>query len=200
MTGIHAVIESAEFALDPGRWIPLYRFYLLRTGISKPNWKQSHLFSVYRIGFRCCFFSIHCRANSLSRNIRFCRTQPHDSMYTGLQHLHSYLAYFLLGVLILSLIYAIVQFVTKSMFTERVRKVVLTGFIASHLQLLIGLILYVVSPLGLSGFSGDVMSDSVSRLYALEHPITMIIAVILISVGYIKAKKPGVMMHAVSRQ
>ncbi|MDX1591090.1 MAG: hypothetical protein R3283_03950 [Balneolaceae bacterium] len=112
-------------------------------------------------------------------------------MYTGLQHLHSYLAYFLLGVLILSLIYAIVQFVTKSMFTERVRKVVLTGFIASHLQLLIGLILYVVSPLGLSGFSGEVMSDSVSRLYALEHPLTMIVAVILISVGYIKAKKPG---------
>jgi uncharacterized membrane protein len=112
-------------------------------------------------------------------------------MYTGLQHLHSYLAYFLLGVLVLSLIYAIVKFVTKSMFTEQVRKVVLTGFIASHLQLLIGLVLYFISPVGLSGFSGDVMADSVSRLYALEHPLTMIIAVVLISVGYIKAKKPG---------
>ena len=112
-------------------------------------------------------------------------------MYTGLQHLHSYLAYFLLGVLVLSLIFTIVKFVSKSMFTEQVRKVVLTGFIASHLQLLIGLVLYFISPVGLSGFSGDVMSDSVSRLYALEHPLTMIIAVVLISVGYIKAKKPG---------
>ena len=112
-------------------------------------------------------------------------------MYTGFQHLHSYLAYLLLGILIFALLYSIFTFVTKKPFTDGVRKVALAGFIASHLQLLIGLILYVISPLGLSGFSGDVMSDATARLYALEHPLTMIIAIILISVGYIKAKKPG---------
>ena len=112
-------------------------------------------------------------------------------MYTGLQHLHSFLAYILLAALIFSLGFVIFKFVKKSAFTEKVRKVALIGFIASHLQLLVGLVLYFVSPLGISNFSGEMMGDTMSRLYALEHPIMMILGIVLISVGYIKAKKPG---------
>lgn len=112
-------------------------------------------------------------------------------MYTGLQHLHSYFAYLLLAILIFSVVYTIVMFVRKKPFTEKVRKVALVGFIATHLQLLIGLVLYVISPVGLSNFSGEAMGNSLSRLYILEHPLTMIIGIILISIGYIKAKKPG---------
>lgn len=112
-------------------------------------------------------------------------------MYTAFKHLHSYFAYLLLAVLIYSLIYSIVMFVKKKPFTEKVRKVTLAGFIATHLQLLIGLVLYVISPVGLPNISGEAMQESLSRLYILEHPLTMIIGIILISVGYIKAKKPG---------
>lgn len=112
-------------------------------------------------------------------------------MYTGFKHLHSYLAYLLLAALVFSIIYVIIQFVGKKSFTEKVRKVTLIGFIATHLQLLIGLVLYLISPVGLSNFSGEAMSESLSRLYILEHPLTMLIAIVLVSVGYIKAKKPG---------
>lgn len=112
-------------------------------------------------------------------------------MYTGLQHLHSYFAYLLLAILIFSLVYAIFMFVRKRPFTENVRKVALAGFIATHLQLLIGIVLYVISPVGLSNFSGEAMGDTMSRLYILEHPLTMIVGIVLISIGYIKAKKPG---------
>ena len=112
-------------------------------------------------------------------------------MYTALQYLHSYFAYLLLAILIFSLIYAIVMFVRKRQFTEKVRKVALVGFIATHLQLLIGLVLYVISPVGLFNFSGEAMGDPMSRLYILEHPLTMLIGIVLISIGYIKAKKPG---------
>ncbi len=112
-------------------------------------------------------------------------------MYTGLKHLHSFLAYLLLAALVFSIIYVIIQFVGKKSFTDKVRKVALIGFIATHLQLLIGLILYFVSPVGLSNFSSEAMSESLSRLYVLEHPLTMLIGIILISIGYIKAKKPG---------
>lgn len=112
-------------------------------------------------------------------------------MYTGLKHLHSYLAYLLLAALVFSIIYVIIQFVGKKSFTDKVRKVTLIGFIATHLQLLIGLVLYLISPVGLSNFSGEAMSESLSRLYILEHPLTMLIAIVLVSVGYIKAKKPG---------
>lgn len=112
-------------------------------------------------------------------------------MYTGLKHLHSFFAYILLAVLIFSIIYVIVKFVSDSTFSEKVRKVALIGFIASHLQLLIGIVLYIISPVGLSLFSSEAMQDSLSRLYVLEHPLLMIIAIVLISIGYIKAKKPG---------
>ncbi len=112
-------------------------------------------------------------------------------MYTGLKHLHSFLAYILLAALLFSIIYVIVQFVQKKRFTDKVRKVALAGFIVAHLQLLIGLVLYVISPLGLTGLSADAMQDSFMRLYTLEHPLTMIIGIVLITIGYIKAKKPG---------
>jgi len=115
-------------------------------------------------------------------------------MYTGFRHLHSYFAYLLFAVLIFSIVYVIVQMVKKKPFTESVRKVSLIGLIASHLQLLIGLVLYFISPRGISAFSGEmseVMGDSLTRLYALEHPLTMIIAIVLITIGYSRAKKPG---------
>lgn len=115
-------------------------------------------------------------------------------MYTGFRHLHSYFAYLLLAVLIYSVVYVIIQMVKKKPFTETVRKVSLMGLIASHLQLLIGLVLYFISPRGMSAFSGEmnqVMGDSLSRLYALEHPLTMIIAIVFITIGYSRAKKPG---------
>lgn len=35
------------------------------------------------------------------------------------------------------------------------------------------------------------MSDAVARLYMLEHPFTMIIAIIAITIGYSKSKKEG---------
>jgi hypothetical protein len=112
-------------------------------------------------------------------------------MYTGLQHLHSFLAYILLAAIIIPLIYVTIRFVKRGSFDEKVRKMALAGFIASHLQLLIGIVLYVVSPLGLSNLSAEAMQGTLSRLYALEHPLTMIIAIVLISIGYIRAKKPG---------
>lgn len=112
-------------------------------------------------------------------------------MYTGLKHLHSYFAYLLLAVLIFSLVYTVVMFVRRRPFTDKVLKVALVGFIATHLQLLIGLVLYAISPVGLSNVSGEAMGESLSRLYILEHPLTMIIGIVLISIGYIKAKKPG---------
>ena len=112
-------------------------------------------------------------------------------MYTGFQHLHSYLAYFVLATIAYSILYVTIKFVKKSTFSEKVRKVTLIAFIASHVQLLVGLVIYVISPLGLSNLSSEAMGGAVSRLYALEHPLVMIIAIVLISVGYIKAKKPG---------
>lgn len=112
-------------------------------------------------------------------------------MLTGFQHLHSYFAYLVLAVLVYVIVHAAMNISGNKPFTEKSRKLSLIGLIAAHLQLLFGLILYLISPVGLSNFSGEAMGDSMSRLYMLEHPLTMIIAIVLITIGYSKAKRPG---------
>ncbi|ARS34600.1 hypothetical protein CA264_03590 [Pontibacter actiniarum] len=94
----------------------------------------------------------------------------------------------LLGLLV-SLAVAFGGMFGNKPFADKHRKLSLFGLIPAHLQWVIGVILYFVSPLGLSNFSGEAMGDSVSRLYILEHPLTMIIAVVLITVGYSRAKR-----------
>jgi hypothetical protein len=111
-------------------------------------------------------------------------------MYTGIQHAHSGLAYLVLAALVFVIFWALIGALSGRSFSEKDRKIALIGFILSHVQLLIGLILYFVSPVGMSLLTGGgAMSDSSARLTALEHPLINIIAVVLISLGYIRAKK-----------
>ena len=67
------------------------------------------------------------------------------------------------------------------------RKIALFGLIGAHVQLLVGLILWFVSPLGKAVFGQ--MSDSAARLTSLEHPLINIIAITLITIGWSKHKK-----------
>ncbi|EAZ82576.1 hypothetical protein [Algoriphagus machipongonensis] len=114
-------------------------------------------------------------------------------MYTGLQHLHSGLAYLVLLALIVIVIYALLGSLSNKEFLEKDRKIALIGFILSHIQLTVGLILYFVSPLGFEMLkSGSAMSDPATRLMAVEHPLINIIAIVVISIGYIKAKKGSI--------
>lgn len=111
-------------------------------------------------------------------------------MYTGLQHAHSGLAYLALLGLVIVIFWALIGSLSGREFQERDRKVAMITFIICHIQLLLGLILYFVSPLGLSLLTGGgAMSDPTARLTALEHPLINIVAIALISVGYIRAKK-----------
>ena len=107
-------------------------------------------------------------------------------MYTGLQHLHSGFAYLVLLILVGVIGYALINLINKKPFTETSRKLSLVGLIAAHTQLLIGFVLYFLSPNVI--FSGEAMGDAMSRLYLLEHPLTMIIGIVLITIGYSKAK------------
>jgi NADH:ubiquinone oxidoreductase subunit 2 (subunit N) len=111
-------------------------------------------------------------------------------MYTGLQHAHSGLAYLVLTALIVVIFLMLIGSLSGREFTEKDRKIALIAFILSHVQLLIGLILYFVSPVGLSLLQGGgAMSDPAARLTALEHPLINIVAIVLITIGYSRAKK-----------
>ena len=106
--------------------------------------------------------------------------------------LHSYWAYLVLLVLIIATFNAIIKFFGKKEFQAKDFRISLFTLIVSHIQLLIGLLLYFVSP-RLSLFSelgmGEIMKNSLNRLYLVEHPLINILAVILITIGYSKHKK-----------
>lgn len=106
-------------------------------------------------------------------------------MLTGMKHLHSTLAIILLLALVISIVITAVNYFKANPYN---RKIALFGFISAHLQLLIGLIFFFVSDFH-KMFSSAVMKDSILRFKLVEHPLTMIIAIVLITIGYSKAKK-----------
>ncbi len=108
-------------------------------------------------------------------------------MYSILQPAHSWIAYIALALLLIASLNGIFGLVSKRSFKASDRQIGLMALIFTHIQLLIGLILYFISPLVQS--FGVAMKDSTLRLYALEHPLINIIAVILITIGWSKHKK-----------
>jgi len=106
-------------------------------------------------------------------------------MLTGMKHLHSTLAVVLLLALVIAIVITAINYFGSKPYN---RKIALIGLISAHLQLLIGIIYYY--SLGyFSMFSSGVMKDPALRFKLIEHPITMIIAIVLITIGYSKAKK-----------
>ena len=108
-------------------------------------------------------------------------------MYSLIRNLNFYLAYLVLLVLILAILNAFIGKIKGKDFESKDLRLSLYGLILSHIQLLIGLILYFVSPwfnqwsnLGVGG----VMKAAQARLYLVEHPFTNIIAIILITIGW----------------
>ena len=112
-------------------------------------------------------------------------------MYSTILNLHSYWAYLVLLVLILATVNALIKSFGGKEYGAKDFRISLFTLIVSHIQLLIGLILYFVSPRFKSWgeLGGKVMSDSLLRLYLVEHPLINIIAVALITIGYSKHKK-----------
>src|SRR6478672_5262692 len=108
-------------------------------------------------------------------------------MYSFIQKFHSGWAYIALLLLVIVVVTSFFGMSSKKEFTAQNRKIALFGLIATHIQLVIGLILYFVSPLGHASLGN--MSDSAARLTSLEHPLINIIAIVLITVGWSKHKK-----------
>ena len=109
------------------------------------------------------------------------------NLYTFLQKFHSGWAYLVLLVLVIVIVNSIVGLTSKKEFTPKDRKIALLGLIGTHTQLLIGLILYFLSPIGFNSLGQ--MSDKALRLTSLEHPLINLIAIALITIGWVKHKK-----------
>lgn len=113
-------------------------------------------------------------------------------MYPAFQHIHSVLAYVFLA-LILFLLFRVFQgYTQRKPFSDGIRILALFSLIFAHIQLVLGLGLYFVfSPMGFNNLSAATMKDSIARLFALEHPLMMVLGIVFITIGYSRSKRAG---------
>lgn len=113
-------------------------------------------------------------------------------MYETVKFLHSYWAYLALVILVISTLNALFKYLGNKEFGAFDFRVSLFTLIVVHIQLLIGVVLFfsagyltIIRETGM----GEIMKNASLRSNIIEHPLTMIIAVVLITMGYSKHKK-----------
>ena len=109
-----------------------------------------------------------------------------------LKNLHSYLAYIVLLVLLVAVANALIGWFSKKEFRfEKDLRISLFALILSHIQLIVGLIVFFVSTSGLKAIQilGMGGLNAPARLLAVEHPFTNIIAIALITIGWSRHKR-----------
>lgn len=111
-------------------------------------------------------------------------------MYNFIQKFHSGWAYLAILVLVIAIVNSLIGMTSKKEFTAKDRKIAFFALIATHVQLLVGLILYFISEVGMKAFSTEgAMKIPALRLTMLEHPLVNIIAITLITIGWSRHKK-----------
>jgi len=106
--------------------------------------------------------------------------------------IHSYWAYLAVILLVIAVFNAIIGLTQNKEFKAKDLRISLFTLIVMHLQLLIGLGWYFMSPSYKAlkeGGMGETMKESGLRLLAVEHPLMMILAIVLITIGFSKHKK-----------
>ena len=106
--------------------------------------------------------------------------------------LHSGWAYITLLVLVFAVVNAIIGLTSKKEFKDKDLRVSLFTLIVSHIQLIIGLLALFVSAqfeYVLDNGMGAAMKEPLIRLAVIEHPLMMILAIVLITMGFSKHKK-----------
>ncbi len=113
-------------------------------------------------------------------------------MYPYLVYAHSWTRWIVLVLIVLVIFQSWLGWLNKQKFTNSNRKASIFLLIFSHLQLVMGLLLYFIySPVVQQAFKDFkvAMKDKSLRFWAVEHISMMLIAIVLIQIGYSRAKR-----------
>ncbi|WP_207536352.1 cytochrome B [Desertivirga arenae] len=110
-------------------------------------------------------------------------------MYSAFLTTHSIIRFAVIIASVLSILLAFAGWFGNKEYTKGNKVLNLLALISAHLQLVVGLILYFISPIVNSAEFGAAMKNSSLRYWKVEHMAMMIIAIVLITVGYSKSKR-----------
>lgn len=115
-------------------------------------------------------------------------------MDTGLLHLHNLLRWVIMLLLIISIYRAFTGWQQKKSFTASDRRIWLFTMTAAHITFLVGLYQWLWGRYGFLKASlpegESIMKNKFFRFFWVEHPTFMILAIVMITLGYGMAKKP----------
>jgi NADH:ubiquinone oxidoreductase subunit 2 (subunit N) len=101
-------------------------------------------------------------------------------MYEHIKNFHSGWAYLAIVLLVLAVVNSFIGMFSNKEFAPKDRKIALFGLIATHIQLVLGLIMFFA-------FSdGKIKLEAVNKI---DHPYGAILAIVLITIGWSKHKK-----------
>ena len=109
------------------------------------------------------------------------------SAYSIVQQLHSVMRYAVIVLVLMAIIQSLLGWLGKNPYTPFNKKINLFAMISAHTQLLVGIVLYFLSPL--VQFNSTTMKNETTRYFTVEHWVMMIIAIVLITIGHSKSKK-----------
>ena len=114
-------------------------------------------------------------------------------MQTGLIHLHNFLRWVILILLVISILKAYSGWQGRKVFAPGDKKIWLFTMISAHTTLLLGLYQVALGRYGIFSTTlpegTSVMKDKFFRFFWVEHPAGMILAIVLITLGYGMSKK-----------
>ena len=111
-------------------------------------------------------------------------------MYTGLLHLHHWMPFLWLLLILVVLVQNFLVWKSDREFNASLQRQNKITLILTHIQVTVGLIMLATAfTTGMVPDMGTVMGDAALRFKYVEHPITMLLGAVLITVGNAKSKR-----------
>lgn len=111
-------------------------------------------------------------------------------MYTGLLHLHHWMPFLWFLFILVVLVQNFLVWKSDREFTASLKRQNTITIVLTHIQVTVGLIMLATAIItGMLPDIGTLMGDTALRFKYVEHPITMFLGAVLITIGNAKSKR-----------
>ena len=110
-------------------------------------------------------------------------------MYTGLLHLHHWMPFLWLLLILVVLVQNFLVWKSDREFTASLKRQNTITIVLTHIQVTVGLVMLIGFNLDMFSDMGTLMGDAAMRFKYVEHPTTMLLGAVLITIGNAKSKR-----------
>ena len=110
-------------------------------------------------------------------------------MYTGLLHLHHWMPFLWLLLILVVLVQNFLVWKSDREFTASLKRQNTITLVLTHIQVTVGLVMLIGFNMDMFSDMETLMEDAAMRFKYVEHPTTMLLGAVLITIGNAKSKR-----------